>query len=75
MNADDLRRIAYQTPFKPFRVMLVNGESLDIQRSLRTAISVDRVHFGVDEDPKSGVARRLRVVSLQDISSVEVAPA
>lgn len=73
MNADDIRKIAYQKPFRPFRVKLVNGEQLDIKRTLRTTVAEDRVIFGVNEDPEKGVATRMRMVSLRDIASVEVA--
>ena len=75
MIADELRKIAYARPFKRFRVRLVNGESFEIPRSLRTTVAEDRVLFGVDEDAQTGVARRLRIVRLSDIASVEVAVA
>ena len=70
--ADQLRRIAYAEPFKPFRVRLVSGEEIRIPRSLRTSVAPDRVVFGIDEDPSTGVARRMRMVSLRDIASVEL---
>ena len=73
MTADELRRIAYQTPFKPFRVKLNSGEELRIARTLRTTVTEDRAIFGVDEDPKTRVARRMRMVPLHEIVSVEVA--
>ncbi len=73
MTASELERIAYGSPFRPFRVNLRNGDILEIKRSLRTTIAPDRVFFGVDEDPSSGIARQLRVISLTDIASVEVA--
>ena len=73
MSAEELRRIAYQRPFKPFLVRLRNGESIEIGRSLRTSVWTDRVFFGVDEDPASGIAQRMRIVSLKEIDSVEVA--
>jgi hypothetical protein len=72
VKADELRRIAYQKPFRPFRVRLVNGESLEIPRSLRTTVAEDRVLFGINEDPTSGVATRLRIVRLSDIAAAEV---
>ena len=75
MIADELRKIAYARPFKHFGVRVVNGESFEIPRSLRTAVAEDRVLFGVDEDAQTGVARRLRIVRLSDIASVEVAVA
>lgn len=71
MSAEELQRIAYQRPFKPFRVLLRNGESIDINRSLRTSVWTDRVFFGVDEDPVSGIAKRMRIVSLHEIEAVE----
>lgn len=73
MNADDLRKIAYQKPFRPFSVRLRSGEQIEINRSLRTSVGTDRVFFGVNEDPESGVAKRMRIVSLGEIDSVEVA--
>jgi hypothetical protein len=72
MIADELRRIAYQSPFKPFRVKLTSGERFEISRSMRTTVAEDRVLFGVDEDATAGVARRLRIVPLRDIAAVEV---
>jgi hypothetical protein len=72
MIADELRRIAYQNPFKPFRVKLTNGERFEISRSMRTTVAEDRVLFGVDEDTKNGVARRLRIIPLREIAAVEV---
>ena len=72
MTADDIRRVAYQTPFKAFRVRLANGESIEINRTLRTAVAEDRVVFGINEDPASGVARRMRIVPLTQIASIEV---
>ena len=71
MSADELRRIADQRPFRPFIVRLRGGEQIEIRRSLRTTVWTDRVFFGVNEDPDSGVARRMRIVSLNDIESVE----
>ena len=73
MSANELRRIAYAEPFRPFRVRLANGESFQIARTLRTTVAEDRVLFGVDEDAQTGVARRLRIIRLSDISSVELA--
>jgi hypothetical protein len=71
MDADEVRRIAYQDPFKPFRVKLVSGESFNIERSLRCTVWVDRVLFGVDEDAETRIAKRLRIVALRDIAAVE----
>lgn len=73
MVADEIRRIAYQRPFRPFRVTLAGGETIEIGRTLRTTVAEDRALFGVDEDPVSGVARRLRIVPLTSIVAVEVA--
>ena len=71
MIADELRRIADQRPFRPFIVRLRSGEQIEIRRSLRTTVWTDRVFLGVNEDPDSGVARRMRIVSLNDIEAVE----
>ena len=73
--ADELRRVAYQTPFKPFRVKLKSGEQLDVARSMRTTVTSDRAVFGIDEDRDTGVARRMRMVALRDIAAVEVTSA
>ena len=73
MTADEVRHIAYREPFKAFRVRLVSGETIDIGRTLRTTVAEDRVLFGVDEDPLTGVARRLRIVPLSAIAAVEAA--
>jgi len=75
MSAKELRRIAYAEPFRAFRVLLVSGESLEIARSLRTTVAEDRVLFGVDEDQTTGVAKRLRIVSLSEIAAVELTAA
>ncbi|HSU68862.1 MAG TPA: hypothetical protein VLJ39_18415 [Tepidisphaeraceae bacterium] len=72
MNAQELRSIAYQLPFRPFRVHLKSGESFEIRRSLRTTVAEDRVLFGINEDPETGIARRLRIVALSDVSNVEL---
>ena len=71
MSADELRRIADQRPFRPFVVRLRGGEQIEIRRSLRTTVWTDRVFFGVNEDPDSGIAKRMRIVALNDIESVE----
>ena len=71
MTVEQLERIAYGTPFRPFRVNLRNGDVIDIRRSLRTTVAPDRVFFGVDED--HGIARRMRVIALRDIASIDVA--
>lgn len=73
MTADELRKVAYQNPFHPFRVRLRSGELLEIKRTLRTTVLEDRVFFGVDEDPETRAARRLRIVTLNQIAEVEVA--
>jgi hypothetical protein len=52
-------------------VRLRSGERIEIRRSLRTTVWTDRVFFGVNEDPDSGVAKRMRIVALNDIESVE----
>lgn len=72
MTANELRQIAYHEPFRPFRVHLVSGELIEIRRTLRTAVADDRVVFATDEDPATGIARRMRMIALRDISSVEV---
>ena len=72
MKAEELESIAYRDPFRPFAVRLRNGDRIEIKRSLRTTVWVDRVFFGVDEDPATGVAKRMRIVSLAEIDSVEV---
>jgi hypothetical protein len=72
MNADEVRRLAYQNPFRSFRVILRTGESIEISRALRTTVAEDRVLLGVNEDPNTGLARRLRIVPLKDIADVEV---
>ena len=71
MIADEIRRIAYQKPFRAFRVRLASGESIDVNRSLRTTVGEDRVIFAVDEDAATGVAKRLRIVPLTQILTVE----
>jgi hypothetical protein len=71
MTGDELRQIAYRQPFKPFRVTLLSGERIEIRRSLRATVWPDRVIFGVDEDPVTGVARRMRMIALRDIAKVE----
>ncbi len=71
MSADQLRQIADQRPFRPFIVRLRSGEQIEIKRSLRTTVWTDRVFFGVNEDPDSGVAKRMRIVALNEIDSVE----
>jgi hypothetical protein len=73
MTADQVRAVAYREPFQPFRVHLRSGEHIEIKRSLRTTVWSDRVFFGVNEDPESGVARRMRIVPLHDIDAIEVA--
>ena len=72
MTADEIRRIAYQNPFKPFRVKLLSGEWFSIERSLRTTVWEDRVLFGVEKDIEPGATSRLRIVSLRDIAAVEI---
>jgi hypothetical protein len=72
MTAEQLRAVAHQRPFKPFRVLLANGERIEIKRTLRTSIADDRVAFGTEEDAQTGLARRLRLIALRDIESAEV---
>jgi hypothetical protein len=74
MKAEELRRIAHQRPFKPFRVKLTNGEVLEISRSLRTTVTEDRVIFGADAD-LSGGGTRLRMVPLREIAEIELTSA
>ncbi len=75
IEADKISQIAYQLPFKPFRVRLISGEVIQINRTFRTTVATDRVIFGVDEDPKTGVSTRMRIVSLADIADVQLADA
>jgi len=76
MIADELRRVAYQKPFKAFQVQLVSGEVIDVSRNLRTTVAKDRVLIGVDADPATGLARRLRMIPLSQINRVvAVSPA
>jgi len=75
MTAEELRRIAHQSPFRPFRVTLKSGEELEIKRTLRTLVADDLVVFGIHEDPATGVATRMRMVALKDILSVDMAEA
>ena len=72
MTSDELKKVAYQRPFRPFRVRLNNGENIDIKRTLRTTVADDRVAFGTEEDEQTGLARRLRLIALRDIEAVEV---
>jgi hypothetical protein len=73
MTAEEISKVAYQEPFKPFRMTLVTGESIEIKRRLRTTVAWDRVVLGVDEDPETGLARRMRMIALRDIVKVEAA--
>ena len=72
MTAEELQSIAYRRPFRPFRVTLRSGERIDISRSLRASVTPDLVVFGTNEDPDTGVAKRMRIVALKDIESIEV---
>jgi hypothetical protein len=71
MTAEEIRRIAYQEPFKPFRVRLTTGESIEIRRTLRTTVAEDRLVLGVNEDPKTGIAQRMRMIPLTKVAAVE----
>jgi hypothetical protein len=75
MIADELRRVANQKPFKPFRVRLTSGETLQISRSMRTMVTDDRVIFGADADSGNEAVTRLRMVPLGDIAAVELTTA
>jgi hypothetical protein len=72
VKPEELESIAYREPFRPFSVRLRSGERIEIKRTLRTSVSTDRVFFSVDEDPETGVAKRMRIVPLVEIDSVEV---
>ena len=71
MTADEIRRIAYQHPFKPFRVRLTTGEVYEIRRTLRTTVAEDRLVLGINEDPKTGIAQRMRMIPLTKVAAVE----
>jgi len=73
MKSDELRQIAYRDPFQPYRVTLKSGEQLQIERKYRTTVSDVMVVFGVDEDPETGQARKMRIVNINDIVAVDLA--
>jgi hypothetical protein len=72
MTADEIRGAIYQAPFRPFRVRLTTGDTIEINRTLRTTVAEDRVNFGVNEDPETGLAKRMRMVPLHEIASIEL---
>ena len=72
MTAEEIRRAVHQSPFRPFRVRLTTGDVIEINRTLRTTVAEDRVIFGVNEDPETGLAKRMRMIPLTQIASIEL---
>ena len=71
MKPDELRKVAYRDPFEPFRVTLKSGERIQINRRYRITVADPQVVLGVDEDPETGHARRMRIVNINDIVAAE----
>ena len=74
MTADRLSEVVAREPFQPFAVTLRDGERIAVHRPLRALVTETLLLLGVDEDPQTGLAARLRKVSLADVTEVEPIP-
>jgi hypothetical protein len=71
MTVDCLLDVVAREPFKPFVVVLADGERIAVRRPLRALVTQDRLLLGVDEDEKTGLASRLRRVAISDVKTIE----
>lgn len=72
MTAEQIRAVTTQRPFKPFRIELVSGETIEIRRTLRAAVAEKFVFLGTNEDSDTGLSKRFRIVPTAEIRAVEV---
>lgn len=71
MTAEDIRRMADQHPFKPFRIHLSNGRSFDIRHPDFVWVLRNRIEIGLSDRPDSNIPDRAEFVSLLHVVSVE----
>jgi hypothetical protein len=72
MNSNELSELTRKTPFEPFHVTLSSGEQFTVARSHRAAVAGDVAVFGIEEDPNTGVAKRMRMVPVSKIVAVDL---
>jgi hypothetical protein len=71
MTVDALVGVVAREPFKPFVVVLEDGERIAIRRPLRALVTQDHLLLGVEEDEKTGLSSRMRRLAISDVKMIE----
>lgn len=72
MTTEELEPIVYQDPFKPFRVVLMDGEEIVVKRPRKSLLSgPDLALVGVGSRDPGPAQERFRLVCIDRIKSAE----
>lgn len=74
MNSDDLRNLLNERPFRPLRLHMGNGRTVDVTHPEAAIVAEEIVAVGVIDD-EAPTPRTIRVLSLININEVEFLPA
>jgi hypothetical protein len=74
MRAPELTELLRRRPFVPLRIHLTGGQIYDIRHPDMVILMRQRVDFGVQPDPATGVVERVERVSLVHVVRIEELP-
>ena len=73
MTTKQIERVVHQEPFRPFRLVLTDGEELLVRRPRKSSVSGDQVALvGICRTNGKGLGvERLRIIKIERIASAE----
>ncbi len=71
MHALDLVSPLRSRPFKPFRLVLLDGTISEVRHPDLVIVAVDAAHVGYPDPSRPGAAARVDIVGLQAVSRIE----
>jgi hypothetical protein len=71
MNAEQLRDVLRQRPFRPFTICMTDGSRYDVRHPELVLLYKSTVVFGDDTESADGIAQRLQMLSLIHIVRLE----
>jgi hypothetical protein len=70
MTLQTFRDLLKQSPFKPFRLVMSNGQTYDVRHPEMTFLSKTSIYVGVDE-ADDGIPAEFRICSFLHVTAVE----
>ena len=76
MTVEQLEAIFYHRPFRPFRLVLDDGEEVVCRKPRKSLVSGDQIAVvGICRRPNGGGMEKLRMVNIERVRSAELLPA